>query len=132
VNAIDVALVTKLGDATLAALAPGGIWLTQAPPAMNATHIVYTLATGDNEQQFGGIAWKERYYTIEAIATTKAAADAAAARIDALLDGGTLTITGQICMKVEAQGDEIKDVEDLNGDTRYYHSGDTYLVMACA
>lgn len=131
-SAISEALVAKLkADTTLTMLAPGGIWLKQAPSALKTTHVVYTLAAGDNEGQFDGVAWKERYYVIETIATTKSAADAAAARIETLLDGGTLTITGYTCMKVEAQGDEVEDLETVNGDTRYYHSGDTYMVMAC-
>lgn len=94
---IDAALVTKLqADATLATLMPGGVWMDEAPPGAQQFVIVH-LEDEHDEPMFGGRAFEEALYLVEAREFSKVAVKnikAAAARIDALLEQGTLTIAG--------------------------------------
>lgn len=130
-DAIDTGLVGKLAaDATLTAAAPGGIWQDEAPQATTGTHIIVSLSASLDVPQFRGTAWEERLYLVKAVGTTKLLADTAAARIKALLDGGTLTVTGYTTMGVWRE-QVISYVESV-GDVRFYHSGGLFRIKVCS
>lgn len=128
-NAIDAGLAAKLGDATLASLAPGGVWQDVAPSATDTTHVIFSLSHSPDEAQLQGTAWEETTYLVKAVAGTKGAADAAADRIRTLLDGGTLTISGYTCMGIWRE--ERVGYVEVEGDSRWYHSGGLFTVKAC-
>jgi hypothetical protein len=94
---VDSALVAKLlGDSTLMALMPDGVYWDIAASGKNRVVIV-KLMGHSVESKFGGRAWESATYLVKAVelSTSGTNAKAAGRRIDALLDGGTLgTIAG--------------------------------------
>lgn len=93
---IDAAVVNVLqADAALQALAPDGVFYELAPP--NAKRfVVVTLKSAQDLETFDGRVAEDNVYAVQhvALAITDADAKAAAYRIDQLLHGQTLTVTG--------------------------------------
>lgn len=116
-------------DATLAGLAPGGVWHDVAPQATVLPFVIVSLQTGADEPQFGGVAWQECLYLVKAVAATATAAESVAARIQALLEGATLTLTGYASMSVRR--DDLVEQVEVDGDRRWYHEGGSYRIFAC-
>ena len=116
---IDAALVAKLaGDATLAGLlqtAPA-VFVDIAPPGMTK-FVIVSLIEEHDEQQFGGRAFEDALYLVEArmLSTAGGNIKAAAARIDALLDGGTLTVSGYSLMVMHRE-ERIRGTEQDDAD----------------
>lgn len=128
-SAHETSLVGKLsGDATLTALAPGGGWQDVAPKATTLPFWVFSLMSALDEPGFEGTEWEEVRYLVKAVAATAAGADAVAARIQALLEGATLTITGYTNMLCRRE-ERVRQTEVV-GDDRWYHAGGIYLLMA--
>jgi len=96
-SAIDNALVVKLGtDPQLLLLCPDGVFIDTAPLGAVA-YITVTVLDARNEFVFGGSrAWEDRLYLVEAVDEISdddgSNAKQAAARIDALLENGSLTL----------------------------------------
>jgi hypothetical protein len=133
--AIDEALVDLLqGDATLTGLMPDGVYWDAGPP--NATRLVIVaLVSQVDTPSFDGRAFEEATYRVKAVALSKVAnantdVRAAANRIDALLERGTLTAAGYDLMVMQRVGERIHttEVDDLDPSIRWYHRGGEYQV----
>ena len=133
-SAIGNALVTKLGaDATLLALCPNGVYFDEAPP--NSTRfVIVSLADAVDEGMFGGRAIEDGLYQVEArmlsTAATLANTSAAGARIDALLEQGTVTVAGYSLMALfrESPIREI-EVDEVDTSIRWYRRGGNYRLV---
>lgn len=129
---IEDAVIAKLrADATLDTLAPGGVYLDMAPPAVSEPFVLVTLqAHEDTHEQSGQSAFETGYVLVKAVgqATTRSAVKSAAARIHAVLNGATLTISGGTSVDVKRDS-RIAYVE-ADGPVRWQHSGGLYAVMA--
>lgn len=133
---ITDALVAKLrGDATLTALLPGGVWKYRG--AANARQFaVVSLVVGHDLQMFDGRAFEEPLYLVKAVESSTVAVPtiaAAAARIDELLDHGSLIIAGyafKAMYRVEPV--EYLEVDDRDPAISWMHSGGRYQVSAAA
>lgn len=132
---IGLAIVNKLrGDVTLAGLT-GGIWLDKGPTG-SRQHVIVSLAVGLDIRMFGARAFEEPLYLVKAVehsSVTPHHIDAAAARIDALLDYGTLTITGY-AFKAMFRDEPVAYTEndDRDPSISWIHAGGRYQVIAAA
>lgn len=137
-SAIDAAVVAHLSsDATLLALVPNGVYVDEAPP--NATRfVIVSLITAFDEAKFGGRAYEEILYLVEARMRSTAGGDirAAAARIDELLEdrefgiGSPPDVNGyswMTCHRVERVRMTEVDFEDAS--IRWHRRGGRYLVQ---
>ena len=129
--AIDAALSAKLlGDATLMALVPDGVYMDIA--GGHATRfVIVSLMSALDTAMFQGRAFESAVYLVKAVekGTSGLNAKAAAARIDALLEQGTLTITGYVLMSM-ARTERIRYTEvDQESDARWQHHGGLYSVQ---
>jgi hypothetical protein len=130
---VDLALVGKLaGDATLTTLAPGGVWREVAPQGVAEPYVVVQLMGHQDTYELNRAqAFEDCTYMVKAVqqANSGAAVQAVADRVQALLQNGTLTITGYrlvTMMRLE----RIAYVEiDEDRDRRYQHRGGLYRVL---
>jgi len=131
-SAIDNALIALLGaDSTLLALCPNGVYFAEAPPG-STRHVVVSLADADDVQMFGARALEDALYLIKAVMLSTAGGDikAAAARIDALLEQQTLTVSGYGPTTVHRESRErMTEVDDLDASLRWLHRGGFYRVV---
>lgn len=131
-SAIDAALIGKLvNDATLMALTTDGVYFGEGKPGLTAFTLV-SLAGGETESVFGSRAIDSRLYLVKAVikGTASANARAAADRIDALLQDGTLSVSGynfMDCNLEEPIG--VTEVDDLDQAIRWQHFGGFYRVQ---
>lgn len=129
---IDQALLAKLGgDATLLQYAPNGVYPDEAPPNMTKFVIVH-LENEHDEHTFGARAFEDATYLVKAVekGTSATNARAAAARIDALLDGGTLSIPGYALMTIQrVERVRDTDVDEVDASIRWQHRGGRYQVV---
>lgn len=129
---IDNAIVALLGgDATLLGYLPNGAYLDEAPPGATRFAIV-SLLDSEDVLQFGGRATESGLYLVKAVglSTTSPNMKAAAARVDALLEGATLTVSGYTTMTVHRVSRvRTTEVDDDDAALRWYHRGGLYRVM---
>jgi hypothetical protein len=134
---IDAALVLKLAsDATLAAYlqAAPNVFMDEAQP--NSTKfVIVSLVNEVDQQQFGGRSFEDALYLVEARMLAKPGTavgniKAAAARIDALLDGGTLTVPGYSLMVMQRE-ERFRTLERDEADESitWHRRGGHYRVM---
>ena len=130
---LDKALVAKLGtDMTLLGYMTNGVYWDEAPQG-STKFVIVSLVSAEDVQQFGGRDHEDALYLVEARALSTASANvaAAAARIDALLDNGTLTITGYNLMLLQREERiRMTEVDDVDPSIRWYRRGGHYRVMA--
>jgi hypothetical protein len=131
---VDAALVSKLGsDTALLGLMPNGVYFEdQAPPDMTQ-FVVVSLVLAQDTGIFGGRGYEDILYLVKAVERSTVDAHnirAAAARIDALLERGTLTIPGYGLM-VMRRSERVRYVETDPRDAklRWSHRGGRYQVM---
>lgn len=130
-DAIDTGLVGKLAaDATLTGLAPGGVWYETAPQNTSEPFVIVSqLASEDDWVLPATRRFDDRRYLVKAVQQSASASgtDAAAARVDALLEAGTITATGYqtVLMRREVR---VRYLE-RDGDLRWQHSGGEYRVL---
>jgi|SRR6185295_17355304 len=132
---IDTALLTKLSsDATLLSYVPNGVYFDEAPP--NSTQfVIISLVDEADDAIFGGRKFEDGHYLIKAVARTTAINAAsnvrsAAARIDALLEDTTLTVSGYTTFEVSRESRiRITEVDDADPTIRWYHRGGQYRVQ---
>lgn len=134
---IEAALVAKLqGDATLAAQAQSGqfVFMDEAP-AGASRFVIVSLVDEHDEPMFGGRAFEDAVYQVKfvelSVNGSAPHAKPAAARIDALLEQGTLTIAGyglMVLRRVERL--RMTEVDDTDSSIRWQHRGGRYQVMA--
>ena len=130
---VDAAVVgLLLGDATLQAMLPDGVYFDVAAQGAER-FVVVERVTHLDEPQFGGQAWELFRYAIQAVAenTTGADVNRAADRIHALLqDNVALPVTGYSVMLVERNGAIRKsEIDDNNAARRWQRRGGYYIVQ---
>lgn len=132
--AIDAALVTKLlGDGTLSAAMPDGVFFDQSAPGAQR-FVIVSLVDAHDVPKFGGRAYEDALYLVEARALSTSGGDvkAAAARIDALLEDGTLTPTGYGLMTMHRESRvRMLEVDAIDPTIRWQRRGGRYRVQ-CA
>lgn len=117
-----------LTDTQLSALMTDGVWWEIAPHGKTKVVIVKLMAHTVTAM-YGGRAYEEPVYLVKAVAlgTTGTDVKAAAARIDALLDGGTLVISGYTVMAIQLQEYvHYVEADPTNADARWQHYGGLY------
>lgn len=134
---IDTAIVTKLqNDATLAALMPGGAHIDEAPAGTKPQFVIVSLVDEHDEPMFGARAFEDAVYLVKAVELSTVAVKnikAAAARIDALLENGTLTIAGYGLMTLRRESRvRMTEVDDVDASIRWQHRGGRYQVVVSA
>ncbi len=132
-SAIDNALIALLGaDATLLALCPNGVYWGESPPG-STRFVIVSFVEEHDEPQFGGRAFEDGMYLVKAVMLSTAGGDirSAAARIDALLDQQTLTVTGYSVTDMRRDS-RVRQTEDdeVDASIRWFHRGGVYKVMA--
>jgi len=131
-SAIDNALIAKLGaDATLLAICTNGVYWDEAPPGMTK-FVIVSMVDELDEAQFGGRAYEDGLYLVKAVALSTAGANiqAAAARIDALLEDSTLTVSGYSHMVMHRESRvRLTEVDDIDPSIRWLHRGGMYRVQ---
>lgn len=130
---VDNALLAKLGaDSTLLALMPNGVYWDEAPPKMTQ-FVIVSLVDHHDEPMFGGRALEDALYLVKAVELSTVAVKnikAAAARIDALLDDGTLDPAGYGLMVMQREARiRITEVDGQDPTIRWQHRGGHYRVM---
>jgi hypothetical protein len=130
---IENALVAKLGaDATLLALVPNGIYMDEAP-AGATRFVIVSLVDEADVGRFGGRAIEDALYLVEArMLSTVAGANvkAAAARIDVLLEQGTLTVSGYSLMALFRESRiRLTEVDAADPSLRWFRRGGNYRLV---
>lgn len=135
-SAIDAALVGKLaGDATLAALMQSGafVFMDEAPTG-SQKFVLVSLVAEEDVRAFGSRSFEDALFLVEArmLSTAGGNIAAAAARIDVLLDHGTLTVAGFSLMALHREErTRITEVDEADASIRWYRRGGQYrLVMS--
>lgn len=132
---VDAALSAKLlADGTLTGYMTDGVWFDTAPKG-KTKFVIVSLINEDDEPQFQGRAFEDNLYLVKAVAmeTTGANVKAAAARIDALLEGGTLTVGGYSLMRLTRVARvRYTEVDEVDADIRWQHRGGHYAVTVSA
>ncbi len=133
---VDAALIAKLqGDTALAALAQPGafvFWADEAPAGLTK-FISVSLVDHNEVAMFGGTAHEDALYLVKWVeqSSTVKNAKAAAARIQALLHLGTLTVAGYSLMVMRRRSRiRMTEVDELDSSIRWYHRGGRYQLMA--
>jgi len=137
-SVIDNALVAKLlADATLMALVPDGVFIDEAGASMatggTPTRFVLVSLVDENDvPMFNARAYEDALFMVKAVMLSSAGGDvkAAAARIDTLLEQGTLTATGYSLMAMRRES-RIRFIEPDDNDPsiRWFHRGGRYQVV---
>lgn len=133
---IDNALVAKLGaDSTLLSLCPNGVFWDEAPPG-STRFVIVSLIDELDEAVFGGRAFEDALYLVEArmLSTAGGNINAAAARIDVLLDDQPLTIgspaaqvTGYQHMATFRESRvRLTEVDEIDPSIRWLRRGGNY------
>lgn len=134
---IDNALVAKLGaDAALLVQATNGAYYEQAPPD-STRYVLVSLVDEEDVQQFNGRSHENALYRVvmwgRSTPKTPLPAGvmkAGAARIDALLDGGTLTVAGYSLMTIQREARiRDNDVDEVDSSIHYEVRGGEYRVV---
>lgn len=134
---IDTALVNKLNaDAMLTGYIQNLAWMDLAPEKSTRFIIVSLLDEAD-AQAFGVRSHEDALYLVKAVvlstvANANAIVKSAAARIDALLEGGTLTVNGYALMTMYRENRvRIDEVDEVDPTVKWLHRGGQYrLVMS--
>ena len=131
---IEAALVTKLAaDATLAALLQSGaaVFMDEAPPG-GTKFVIVSLVDEVDEPMFGARAVEDALFMVKAVMLSTAGGNmkSAAARIDALLEQGTLTAAGYSLMTMRRESRiRVTEVDEIDASIRWYHRGGNYRVV---
>lgn len=130
-RAIDAALTARLlGDGTLMALLPDGVYFDEAKQGATRFAIV-SLIDEEDIGVFGGRAIEDGLYLVKAVALGTSGVDigTAAARIDVLLENQALTASGYTGMTVFREGRvRVTEVDDVDPSIRWQHAGGRYRV----
>jgi len=132
---IDAALLAKLGsDATLLALMPNGVH-RDFPTEKLTRFVVVSLVEHHDDRTFSGRASESALYLVKAVGLSAPNQPQpnmrdAAARIDALLEGGTLTVAGyELLAMYREERISTAEPDDLDPQVRWYHRGGQYRIV---
>lgn len=126
---LEAAIYTKLsGDATLAGLAPGGVWRGVAPLGTTGVIVVFSQVSSLDAYTLAERATTTHNYLIKAIAPGESATPAwdAAARIDALLTDQPLALSAGSVMSVRRE--RAMTLTENDGGEEYQHAGGYYII----
>lgn len=130
---LDDAIVAKLlADAPLTALATGGVAWDIAPQGATA-FVIVSLIGGPDTQMFSGRAFEEPTYLVKFVEKNTSLTNAknAAARIDTVLDGTTLTASGYGPVTMQrTERVKYKDVDESNAS--WIHWGSMFELFGSA
>lgn len=130
--AIDTALAARLlADTTLMALMPDGVYFDEAKQGAQRFLIV-SLVDEVDEAVFGGRAIEDALYLVKAVELGKSGvnADAAAARIEVLLNEQPLSATGYTGMATFRESRvRLTEVDGVDPSIRWQHRGGHYRVQ---
>ena len=130
---VDLALIAKLaGDPTLATLAPGGVFREVAPQGVAEPYVIVQLMGHQDEYSLNRAqAFEDFTFMVKAVqqSSSGTTAQSVADRVHALLQNGTLTITGYRLVDMK-RTERIAYVEiDDDRDRRFQHRGGLYQVL---
>jgi hypothetical protein len=131
-SAVDAVISQKLlSDAPLMAIATDGVWFDVAKKGATRFVLVSRLAHEDTYMLMGS-AFERFLYLVKAVAleTTGANVSAAATRLHALLQDGTLNPAGYTLMRMQrVESVRFTEVDENNADARWQHRGGHYEVL---
>jgi hypothetical protein len=125
------AITSKLG-APVAGM-DKAIYEDQAPSGAAFPYIIFSKVTGTKVRAMQAPeAFKRETWLVKAVdrSTSSNLADEVASAIDAVLDGGTLAVSGKTVADLHHVGD-VKYLE-ADGDQQYKHSGGNYRAVLTA
>jgi hypothetical protein len=132
VATVTIALLQILQqDAPLRVLLPDGAWFAEAPPG-STRFVILSLVSSMDTPIFGGPAFKDSVYLVEARALMTSGADveSAFARITTLLTDAALTIAGYGAMLTQFEEElETVEVDDIDPSIRWNRCGGHLHVM---
>jgi hypothetical protein len=132
---ITIAILNVLqGDAALAAVLPDGAWFAEAPPG-STRFVIVQLISASNVPMFGGVAFKDCVYLVEARSLDSLGADVntAYARIVDLFTDTPLVIDGYGTALIQFEEDiEMVEVDDVDPSIRWSRCGGHLHVMIAA
>jgi len=105
------------------------IYHGQAPPKAIYPYLIFHKHSGTKVHAFGATAFKREVWLVKAVDrnTTSNLAEAISEACDAVLDGGSLTISGKTLADLRHVGD-VDYMED-SGDQQFRHHGATWRVV---
>jgi hypothetical protein len=134
VATVTIAVLQVLqADAALRLLMPDGVFFAEARPG-STRFVIVSLVSSMDTPIFGGPAYKDTVYLVEARALTTAASSTdvenAFARITTLLTDAPLTITDYGAMLVQFEEElESVEVDDIDPSIRWNRCGGHLHVM---
>lgn len=127
---VDKALLAKLlADSTLTSLMTDGIYFDVAPQGAK-NFVIISQMSHEDSYDLGGQAYERILYLVKAVgqATNVTNVKTAAARIQTLLQDGTLNATGYLLMYMRRSERVAKPEVDQDSDLRWQHRGGLYDV----
>lgn len=135
VATVTIALLQILQqDTALRLLLPNGVWFAEAPPGSTRFGILQLVSSAE-VPMFGGSAYKDAIYLVEARALMTSGADVeqAFARITTLLTDTELSIPGYGAMLVQFEEEiETVEVDDIDPSIRWNRCGGHLHVMVAS
>jgi hypothetical protein len=134
VATVTIALLQILQqDAPLRVLMPDGVFFAEARPG-STRFVILALVSAADVPQFGGPAYKDTVYLVEARALTTAASstdvESAYARITTLLTDTDLALAGYGAMLTQFEEEvETVEVDDIDPSIRWNRCGGHLHVM---
>lgn len=129
---IDAALVAKLqADSALTTAMPDGVFFDEADQG-KTKFVIVSLIEEHDEPTFNARAFEDTTYLVKAVAkgTSGTGVRTAAARIDVLLDGQPLAVTGYSLMTMQrVERVRYTEVDDVDASIRWQHRGGRYQVV---
>lgn len=129
---VDSALIAKLmADGPLMASMTDGVYFDEASQG-KTKFVIVSLVTEFDEPMFGARAYEDATYLVKAVALGSSGADVktAAARIDAVLDGQPLTVTGYKLMVMQrVERIRYTEVDEIDKSIRWQHRGGRYQIV---
>lgn len=131
-SAVDNALIAKLlGDATLTALMPDGVYWDEAPAGVTR-FVIVTLVDHVDVSLLGGRGMEDALYLVKAVALSTSGADikGAADRLDTLLENGALTVAGYTLVSLQREERlRATEVDSDDRTLRWFHRGGRYRIV---
>jgi len=131
-SGIENALIAKLlADGTLMAITTDGVYFDEAAPG-KTKFVIVSLVEEHDEPMFGGRAFEDALFMVKAVALSTSGANiqTAAARIDTLLEQGTLTASGYSLMTMRREARiRLTEVDAVDPSIRWQHRGGHYRVV---
>lgn len=133
-SALEAAIIARLtADATLTALAPGGVFMDVSKQGVTYPCVIVTQTSHEDNYQLGNsAAYESALFLVKVVdaSTAATAAEAAYRRVHTLLQLVTLTITGYTCLDCVREERTAYVELDADSDRRFQHRGGFYRVVA--